>query len=68
MEAFVNDFMKSVMSNSELAQHHAQFKDNEEMEILKDKLCAYFKYKLDGSRFYIGRTIADVHKNLGITD
>ena len=38
------------------------------MEILKEKLCAYFKYKLDGSRFYIGRTMVEVHKNLGITD
>lgn len=38
------------------------------MEMLKEKLCAYFKYKLDGSRFYIGRSMPDVHRNLGITD
>lgn len=38
------------------------------MEILQDKLCSYFKYKLDGSRFYIGKTMTEVHKNLGITD
>ena len=38
------------------------------MELLKEKLCCYFKYKLDGARFYIGRTMPDVHKNLGISD
>ena len=38
------------------------------MELLKEKLCAYFKFKLDGARFYIGRPMPDVHKNLGITD
>ena len=38
------------------------------MEMLKEKLCAYFKYKLDGTRFYIGRSMPDVHRNLGITD
>ena len=38
------------------------------MEILKDKLCAFFKYKLDGSKFYIGKSMTEVHKNLGISD
>ena len=70
MAAFVDDFMESVMANSELASHHKQFQggDGEEMEILKEKLCLFFKYKLDGSRFYIGRSMTEVHKNLGITD
>lgn len=38
------------------------------MEMLKEKLCAYFKYKLDGSRYYIGKSMPDVHRNLGISD
>ena len=38
------------------------------MEVLHEKLCSFFKYKLDGSRFYIGRSMTDVHKNLGISD
>ena len=38
------------------------------MELLKEKLCAFFKYKLDGARFYIGRPMPEVHKNLGITN
>ena len=32
------------------------------------KLVHFFKYKLDGERYYIGRDMTEVHKNLGITD
>jgi len=38
------------------------------MEILKEKLVQFFKFKLDGCRFYIGKPMPEVHKNLGITD
>jgi len=38
------------------------------MEILQEKLCQYFKFKLDGSRYYIGKSMTEVHKNLGISD
>ena len=38
------------------------------MEMLKTKLVAFFKWKLDGARFYIGRSMTEVHKNLGISD
>lgn len=38
------------------------------MEMLKEKLCQFFKYKLDGARFYIGKPMPEVHKNLGITN
>jgi len=38
------------------------------MELLKEKLVQFFKFKLDGSRFYIGKPMPEVHKNLGITD
>ena len=38
------------------------------MELLKEKLHQLFKFKLGGSKFYIGRDMAEVHKNLGITD
>ena len=68
MAIFVEDFMEGIMAHSELACHHRQFQDPDQMEMLKEKLCAYFKFKLDGSRFYIGRSMADVHRNLGITD
>ena len=68
MASFVEDFMQGVMAHGELAEHHKQFQDAEEMEIIKDKLCAFFKFKLDGSRFYIGRSMTEVHRNLGITN
>ena len=29
--------------------------------MLKEKFMQFFKYKLDGSRFYIGRSMAEVH-------
>ena len=35
---------------------------------MKEKLAQYFKWKLDGSRFYIGRSMVEVHSNLGISD
>ena len=68
MALFVEDFMEGIMAHAELACHHKQFRDPDQMEMLKEKLCAYFKFKLDGSRFYIGKSMADVHRNLGITD
>ena len=68
MALFVEDFMEGIMGDAELACHHQQFQDPEQMEMLKEKLCAYFKYKLDGARFYIGRTMSDVHRNLGVSD
>ena len=31
-------------------------------------MAQYFKWKLDGSKFYIGRSMVEVHSNLGISD
>ena len=68
MAIFVEDFMEGIMGDSELACYHQKFQDPEEMEMLKEKLICYFKWKLDGARFYIGKPMPDVHRNLGITD
>lgn len=38
------------------------------MELLKEKLVQFFRFKMDGSRFYIGKPMPEVHENLGITD
>lgn len=38
------------------------------MEELKFKLLHFFKWKLDGCPFYIGKSMYEVHKDLGITD
>lgn len=68
MSLFVEDFMEGIMADPELACHHQKFLDPDEMELLKEKLCSFFKYKLDGSKFYIGKPMPDVHRNLGISD
>ena len=68
MSLFVEDFMEGIMADTELACHHAKFQDPDEMELLKDKLCAYFRFKLDGAKHYIGKSMPDVHRNLGISD
>ena len=67
MSIFVEDFMEGIMGDSELACYHEKFQDPYEMELLKEKLCQYFKFLLGGSRFYIGKPMPEVHKNLGIT-
>ena len=68
MAMFVEDFMEGIMGDPELACHHKQFQDPDAMEMLKSKLCAFFQWKLDGSKHYIGRPMPEVHKNLGISD
>lgn len=68
MAMFVEDFMEGIMGDPELACHHKQFQDPDAMEMLKSKLCAYFQWKLDGAKHYIGKPMPEVHKNLGISD
>ena len=68
MTLFVEDFMEGIMGDNELACYHSKFKDPIEMEILKEKLVQFFKWKLDGARFYIGKPMPEVHKNLGISN
>lgn len=68
MSFFVEDFMEGIMGNSELACYHSKFQDPIEMEILKEKLIQFFKWKMDGASHYIGKPMPEVHKNLGISD
>lgn len=68
MNLFVEDFMEGLMGDNELACYHEKFKDPYEMELLKEKLHQLFRFKLGGSKFYIGKDMAEVHKDLGITD
>ena len=68
MNMFVNDFMEGIMGDPNLACHHAKFQDPYEMELLKEKLVQFFKWQLDGQKFYIGKSMPEVHKDLGITN
>ena len=68
MTLFVEYFMEGMMHDGEIDLWYQRFKDTEQNEIMKEKLAQYFKWKLDGSRFYIGRSMVEVHSNLGISD
>lgn len=68
MKLFIDFFLDGIMEDAELACYHEKFRDPNEMEILKYKLLMFFKWKLDGAPFYIGKTMYEAHKNLGITD
>ena len=68
MSIFVESFMEGIMGDAELACYHTKFQDPYEMELLKEKLCQYFRFLLGGSRFYIGKSMPEVHKDLGITN
>ena len=68
MSFFVEDLMEGIMGDSELACYHNKFQDPIEMEILKEKLIQFFKWKMDGASHYIGKPMPEVHKNLGISD
>ena len=48
MRLFVEDFMEGIMGDPELSCYHEKFQDSIEMEILKEKLVQFFKFKLDG--------------------
>ena len=48
--------------------HNAKYEDPVECEILKEKFFQYLKFLFGGSKHYIGRPLAEVHKDLGITD
>jgi len=66
-EAFMDKFMDGVMKCPTLSTYHEGI-DEPTMELLKEKRVCYMKYLLDGSKFYIGKDLKEVHQPLGITD
>lgn len=38
------------------------------MDMLKEKMFQFFKYRLGGSKRYIGQSIAEVHSNMNISN
>ena len=38
------------------------------MSVLKEKYVQYIKFLFGGSKYYVGRSLAEVHANLRITD
>ena len=56
-------------THNELIKEHRQvFEDVDELDLLKEKFAQYMKFLFGGQQYYIGRSLADVHRDLGITN
>ena len=44
------------------------YDDEKEMVLLKEKFAQYMKFLFGGQKYYIGRSLADTHKDLGVSD
>ena len=64
----VDDLMEGFMGDKELAWHHRKFQDPDQMDMLKEKMFQFFKFKLGGSKRYIGISIAEVHADMNISN
>ena len=61
MKLFIDYFLDGIMGDEQLACYHQKFRDPDEMEVLKYKLLQFFRWKLDGCPFYIGKTMYEAH-------
>ena len=59
MAAFVDEWMGNVL---------VMVEDPDQKDMLREKMFQFFKFKLDGSKRYLGRDLAEVHRYMGITD
>ena len=51
-----------------LAKFNDIYRENIEMKVLKEKYVQYIKFLFGGSKYYVGRSLAEVHANIRITD
>ena len=51
-----------------LAKFNDKYRENIEMNVLKEKYVQYIKFLFGGSKYYVGRSLAEVHANIRITD
>lgn len=60
---------ESEIKNIDLCSYFTHLKDRPDaLNLYKEKLFHFFKSKMDGERFYIGRSLEEVHQNLAISD
>ena len=64
----VDAWLKSFNHNEMVSEFDSKYADGEEEARLADKYVQYIKFLFGGQKFYIGRSLAEVHKDLGITD
>ena len=68
MVAFIDDLAEAWVNDEEIGPAFEKYKEPDQIGLFKEKLFHYFKYKMDGSKFYIGVPLNEVHWPLGITD
>lgn len=56
------------MATPELKEAHSKFEDETQMALFQEKMYQFFKFKMGGSKHYIGVSIDLVHRNMAITD
>ena len=60
--------MLNFMGEPELAEAYKALRDEEKMELHKEKLFQFYKHLMDGSKSYIGCPVKEVHGKLGISN
>ena len=60
--------MMELNHQESLAKFNYKYRENIEMNVLKEKYVQYIKFLFGGSKYYVGRSLAEVHANLRITD
>ena len=60
--------MMELNHQESLAKFNDKYRENIEMNVLKEKYVQYIKFLFGGSKYYVGRSLAEVHANLRITD
>ena len=69
MTLFVEEIMKEFMQEPELMGPHAKIvEDPDQYELFKYKMCQYLKFLTNGSKRYLGKSLEEVHRHMGISE
>lgn len=68
LRTFVTEMISGFMGCPELREAHSKFEDETQMALFQEKMFQFFKFKMGGSKRYLGVSIEEVHRNMGITD
>ena len=66
---FVDEIVNQFMEHPDLKGPHKRvFQDSEQIELFKYKMLQYFKFLAGGSKRYLGKSLEDVHRHMGISE
>ena len=69
MEIFLDNLIEDWFNDSEIGPYHESLKHEEhKLNLFRAKLHSFLKNLMDGSRFYIGVPLSEVHWPLCLTD